>query len=50
MLAEDAIKAALSDYRIKQQSKPKEKNEETNWIEALIEMLQLRNVIAAKNI
>ncbi|XP_071560533.1 iron-sulfur cluster assembly scaffold protein IscU [Temnothorax nylanderi] len=30
MLAEDAIKAALSDYRIKQQSKTKEKDEATN--------------------
>lgn len=30
MLAEDAIKAALSDYRIKQESKTKEKNEATN--------------------
>ncbi|XP_012522326.1 iron-sulfur cluster assembly scaffold protein IscU [Monomorium pharaonis] len=30
MLAEDAIKAALSDYRIKQQSKTKEKNETIN--------------------
>ncbi|KAM0733205.1 Iron-sulfur cluster assembly enzyme ISCU [Formica fusca] len=30
MLAEDAIKAALSDYRIKQQSKEKVQNEATN--------------------
>ncbi|TGZ48088.1 Iron-sulfur cluster assembly enzyme ISCU, mitochondrial [Temnothorax longispinosus] len=30
VLAEDAIKAALSDYRIKRQSKTKEKDEATN--------------------
>jgi len=30
VLAEDAIKAALSDYRIKQQSKEKEATNSTN--------------------
>lgn len=31
MLAEDAIKAALSDYRIKQSSKEKMQQEQQNW-------------------